>query len=217
MRTRTRTILLRIAVFIFVLLSVLFGPIPTGGQPLASFYHLSTFTATVQEDTWDLSRGDPDLSIIIKLSIRPENSRQGYRARLFLLSTFPDTFTATWELPYPVRIPGKLMPFVDHPEFILAQGDLAFVYLMDMEDSERGGGVIAEWILSQDSFTLPLTFTAPNGATLTITGIQEPIAKPWQRICPSCGALVTTCYRPDPSEPIQEWYCSRCGHVIYEG
>lgn len=179
MRTRTITILLGIAVFIIVLLSVLFGPFPVGGQPLTSFYHLSTFTATVQEDTWDFSRGDPDLSIIIKLSIRPENSRRGYRERLFLLPTFPDTFTASWNLPYPVRIPGKLMPFVEHPCFILAPGDRAFVYLMDMvqtgEDSEGGGSVIASWTLTSATFTLPLTLTAPNGATLTISGIQEPV------------------------------------------
>lgn len=218
MRTRTRTYLIGAAVAIFVLLSVLFGPFPTLGQQTSSFYHLSTFSATVQEDTWDLISGKPDLSIIILLSIEPENVRDGYRDNLFLLPTFPETFAADWILPYPVRIPGQLMPFVENPEFILAPGDQARIYLMNMVqqgEDEEGGGVIADWTLSQEDFTLPLTLTAPNGATLTITGIQEIFnPKPIQLypLCPNCQT---------PMHPVIDQYynCPQCNeeHISYAG
>lgn len=169
---------LGVAVFILVLLLATLGLFVADEQPTATLYHLSTFTAEVQRESWGYSHGDPDLSVAIILHITPENARYGYGQRVFTLPTFPVTLTATWELPY-IDIPGEPTLFVEYPEFILGPGDTIFVYLVNTiaigEAPEKSNDIIAQWILTEKTFTLPLILIAANGATLIITGTQEPV------------------------------------------
>ncbi len=198
-----KTLLTTLAVTLLLAL-----PLAAAEKPAPYFSLLALDVEVVKDDFafYPTTDEKPDLFIHI--------FKNGWQT-VKITPTAPNSFNASWELwIYQPTVKGS---------------DSLTIYLLDADtdlDLEETSRLIYYWETKPTSGIT--TLTTPKGSTVKLhfskpfgpgysQATQELVAKPWQRICPSCGALVTTCYRPDPPEPIQEWHCSKCGHVIYEG